>query len=86
MSTTTANTVEAWHPISTAPQTQEDVRVLNADGEHVAHYASDLSGEDQPPFKGWFSEVRDDSGKVTRFQEIVPKPTHWKPLHAGQPR
>jgi len=77
---------EAWRPISSAPQTQEDVRVLNANGEHVAHYACDLSGEDQPPFRGWFTEVRDASGNLTRFQEVSPKPTHWRPLGSGKGR
>jgi hypothetical protein len=78
--------IEGWNTIDTAPLHQQDIRVLNAYGEHVAHYACDLSGEDQPPFKGWFAEVRDESGKVTRFEEVSPKPTHWRPLQDGAGR
>jgi hypothetical protein len=48
----------AWQPIETAPKGR-DIVVLtkNRAGCHgylIAHYASDLSGEEQPPFEGWF--------------------------------
>jgi hypothetical protein len=48
----------AWQPIETAPKGR-DVVVLtkNRAGCHgylIAHWASDLSGEEQPPFEGWF--------------------------------
>lgn len=33
-----------------------DVQVFLPDGrELVAHWASDLSGDEQPPFQGWFT-------------------------------
>jgi len=38
-----------------------------------AHWAEDLSGEDQPPFRGWFQ----DAGK--HFSEI-PTPYAWRPI------
>jgi len=69
-----------WQPITTAPQTTVDVRVKNANGEFVAFYACDLSGEEQPPFKGWFIENRDGNGKMLGYTEVHPRPTHWKPV------
>lgn len=44
-----------WEGMKTAPQNASWVKVLMRDGTiHEAHFASDLSGEDQPPFEGWF--------------------------------
>lgn len=48
-----------WRPIETAPRDATEVRVRLRDGRVVdrAHWACDLSGEKQPPFRGWFVAV-----------------------------
>ena len=73
------DTGERWQPIKTAPKDATEVRVLMRDGtmHEKAHWASDLSGEDQPAFQGWFIPSPDTSG----FREIE-EPTHWRPLPA----
>lgn len=38
----------------------------------LAHYARDLSGEEQPPFEGWFVEVKDSRGKSLYYREVHP--------------
>lgn len=43
-----------------------------------AHYACDLSGEEQPPFRGWF---RPAGGS---FWEIDPPPVEWMPLEESE--
>jgi len=43
-----------------------------------AHWASDLSGEEQPPFEGWFVPVKDQSGRILYYMEIR-EPVSWKP-------
>lgn len=70
---------ERWQPIKTAPKDATEMRVLMRDGTvyERAHWASDLSGEDQPPFQGWFIPSQNASG----FREIE-EPTHWRPLPA----
>lgn len=63
-----------WQPISTAPKNASWVQVKMADGRVLkAHWASNLSGEEQPPFEGWFID------KKTYFLGIQ-TPEQWKPL------
>lgn len=65
---------EGWEPMELAPMNARDVEVLLPDGESViAHYAQDLSGEDCPPFKGWFV----DAGSYNRQIET---PIGWKAI------
>ena len=46
--------------IHTLPETTEYVELLLRDGTiTIGHFACDLSGEEQPPFKGLFVEVYD---------------------------
>ena len=63
---------ENWQPISTAPKDATEIRVRMADGavHERAHWACDLSGEGQPPFRGWFIPVISDG----RMREIAPPP------------
>lgn len=47
----------SWQPMSSAPRNATWVELRGKDGlVERAHWASDLSGEDQPPFEGWFKE------------------------------
>lgn len=45
----------------------------------AAHWAQDLSGEEQPPFKGWYRPIVDDKGKTLMFAEINGTPAWWRP-------
>lgn len=70
---------EEWQPMATAPKEGypiEFVTVKLADGStrSPCHYACDLSGEYQPPFKGWF--IPDGTGKG--YKEV--HPVAWRPL------
>ena len=60
-----------WSEMSVAPKTTERIEVELKDGSIVeAHWASDLSGEEQPPFQGWFVERGDG------FSQVFP--IHWR--------
>lgn len=66
--------MSAWQPINTAPKNATWVRVKMRDGRVLkAHWASDLSGEEQPPFEGWFI----DKGT---YMAGIETPEYWKPL------
>jgi hypothetical protein len=79
--------LNGWQPIETAPKNATEVLLLCPRGGRgwpstmriVGHYAEDLSGSDQPPFKGWFQ----DTGYG--FRQIEPPPTHWAPLSPELP-
>lgn len=63
-----------WQPISTAPMNSEWVEVkLKGGAVYVAHYASDLSGEEQSPFEGWFTGMYDP------FFRQIAEPEMWRP-------
>ena len=63
-----------WQPMSTAPQNGEwiQVKIWN-EKIYLAHFAEDLSGEDQPPFSGWFTNCGRDYSSVG-------EPLGWQPL------
>jgi hypothetical protein len=64
-----------WRKMSTAPHDATWVEVRMRDGTiHQAHWASNLSGEEQPPFEGWF--IR--SGSAHTYQGIA-DPVAWRP-------
>lgn len=67
-----------WKPILTAPRNCTHLRVMMWDGtiHEDAHWASDFSGDEQPPFDGWFVPVNDSSGKVTSYSGIK-TPKWW---------
>ena len=73
-------TPAGFEPIETAPKNATWVKVFVEDGqEHVAHYASDLSGSEQPPYRGWFVRARFGNG----YRQI-PEPVGWRPLTADE--
>lgn len=61
-----------WEPIETAPKWHGEQEYLLEDGSVVVgHWAQDLSGEYQPPFRGFFTKRgRDHYGEV--MVEIFP--------------
>lgn len=72
-------TREGWRPMRTGPMTGPvvDVEVKTKDGRVVeAHFARDLSGDEQPPFEGWFT--RAGSG----FTQI--DPVAWRPIGSAR--
>lgn len=69
-----------FEPMHTAPQNATTILVVMEDGtQQEAHWAQDLSGEEQPPFRGWFVASRDRSGKVYGYSQIS-EPVGWKPI------
>lgn len=63
-----------WKPGATAPLNATWIEAILPDGTVVnAHWACDESGEEQPPFRGWFVQAG------TSFRQ-VPSPVFWRPL------
>jgi hypothetical protein len=64
---------EYWFDLDSAPKDSSWFLGLTEEETiEEVHYACDLSGEEQPPFKGYFKRVG------TYFSEV--KITKWKPL------
>lgn len=65
-----------WQPMETAPK-GKTVKVKPQSGKVLeAHYAQDLSGEDQPPFKGWFTKRSKTHPEYGYVQ--IDTPIAWK--------
>lgn len=63
-----------WWPMESAPKDATWFIGLLASGEVCrVHYASDLSGSEQPPFQGFFRQTG-------RASYAGCDPTHWLPL------
>lgn len=76
---------EEWQPMTSAPKNATEIRVRMADGSVIerAHWASDMSGEEQPPFRGWFKPIFRSDGSVSFYADIG-EPAAWMPVR-GQP-
>lgn len=64
-----------WRDLASAPKNATDVELCLSfkSGEKcIGHWAEDLSGDEQPPFRGWFTKC--GSG----FTGV--KPIAWRPL------
>ncbi len=71
----TIDEAKHWQPMSDAPRDCTWISVRTKDGKtHKAHWASDLSGEEQPPFEEWFIETKGVRG----FRQI--EPIAWRHL------
>jgi hypothetical protein len=65
---------EGWLPMWAGPKDCTSVTVRTAEQIYPdAHFAQDLSGEEQPPFSGWFYPVGNGFRKIE-------KPRAWRPL------
>ena len=63
-----------WIPMRLAPVCRPYLDGLLADGQVVdIHFAQDLSGEEQPPFSGWFRPLESGHGYI----QVHPKA--WRP-------
>jgi hypothetical protein len=69
-----------WQFISNAPRNATSVRVRMKDGtiHPCAHWAQDLSGEEQPSFSGWFVPVVENGRTV--FMRQIDEPQYWMPI------
>jgi hypothetical protein len=64
---------DEWRSMKTAPHNASWVDVKMPDGTvQRAHWASDLSGDDQPPFEGWFKNCG-------TYYGVIPDPVAWRP-------
>ena len=65
-----------WKPMDSAPMNSTRVNLMMKNGAVVygAHWACDESGEEQPPFRGWF--IRDEKARC--FKEVEGKPYWWQ--------
>lgn len=62
-----------WRSMDSAPHNATWVKVKMADGRVLrAHWASDLSGEEQPPFRGWFVSAGS-------YMRGIENPIAWRP-------
>jgi hypothetical protein len=75
-----------WRPIGSAPRNASEFRARMSDGTEITpvHWAEDMSGEYQPPFRGWFTPKHGSDGRFERFVEID-TPKEWAPLHTPAP-
>ena len=63
-----------WSQMECAPRDTTWIDVETTDGTIcAAHWACDLSGEEQPPFEGWFT----GEGQNGPFRQV--HPIHWRP-------
>lgn len=72
---------DRWDPMVNAPRAGWPilhVRGRTAEGRILEqiHFASDLSGEEQPAFEGWFAPYTGERG----FYQVTP--VEWQPLRA----
>ena len=66
-------TMNNWHSMDTAPETTEWVWGLLRNWHLIKmRYACDLSGEEMPPYQGWF----DDKDKLIKAGDVIA----WKPI------
>lgn len=70
---------DGWREMGSAPRNATTVEVLmhNRTTKH-AHWAQDLSGEEQPPFRGWFE-------KGEHFNSQIDDPIAWRYLDRELP-
>lgn len=72
-----------WAPIATAEKTTRiDIQIITREGvvHPCCHWASDLTGEDQPAFQGWFYPIMDDTNEKILYYNQVVNPLGWKPV------
>lgn len=63
---------DKWNDMDSAPKNTTLFEGLDKNGEvHLVHYARDLSGEDQPPFEGYFRWIGDDHGGYYAETKII---------------
>lgn len=69
--------LEGWRDIKTAPKNSRLFRavMMNGDIYENVHWASDLSGEEQPAFQGYY--IPDSTGKGF---SAIEEPFGWMPL------
>lgn len=77
---------EGWQPRATAPEDATWIQLgypphgFNRPAIITAHWACDLSGEEQPPFRGWFAANVGPGGKVHGYHQVADGWVAWRPL------
>jgi hypothetical protein len=76
--------VGAWQPMAYAPHNANWLSVAVLDGNKVRverlHWAQDESGDDQPPYRGWFKEQPIGDGFIQAAGVML----GWRPIHAAE--
>lgn len=63
---------DGWQSVTADQHHGKWLDVMMPDGAIIrAHWAQDMSGEEQPPFRGWFR-------KVGSFMAEIGEPILWK--------
>ncbi len=77
----TAPADSGWRRMDSAPKDATDVLLKVPDPSRlggfavkIGHWAEDLSGSEQPPFRGWFENLG------SYMSGIQPEPIQWAPL------
>ena len=69
-----------WSGMNLAPKDSSWIEAELQDGNIVTvHWASDLSGEEQPPYEGWFT-VFDEEDERAGYRQVFP--IHWRKLRS----
>jgi hypothetical protein len=65
---------EGWLPMWAAVRSTKEIRVRTVDGaiHEPVHFAQDLSGEEQPPFSGWFKPSGSGYAEVENVKAWMP--------------
>lgn len=71
-----------WYSMEAAPKNCTHIDLLMADKQVIrdAHWASDLSGEEQPPFEGWFVKVSESLYRQVDGDHPTQQPVGWRPV------
>jgi hypothetical protein len=74
-----------WKPMDNAPRNATDILLLvhpetGYDYCRVGHWAEDMSGSEQPPFRGWFERAPHG------FTELSGTPTAWMAIQSPPAR
>jgi hypothetical protein len=82
---------EGWQPPVTAPKTATWVQLGYPPQGYrkdlpivIAHWASDMSGEEQPGYEGWFRDNLGHGGRSSGFVEVPTGWVAWRPLWPRQ--
>lgn len=66
-----------WRDMASAPRDSSWIQVLSGCGKvEIGHYACDLSGGDQPPYRGWFKAPAEPGGAYIQIEA----PAGWRPI------
>lgn len=76
-----------WQPMGTAPKNATEVTLKMNTGAIYprAHWAQNLSGEEQPAFAGWFVQINSLVRLRLSFRACNGDPVGWRPIGETKP-